>query len=296
MSSKRRAFILDFDGTITTEDTISTILEFAVSVQASKGEPAAAIRDRILSEYNEDYSKHVNNYSPTKDKRNTLAEEIDYYRSLHGVENRSFERVSKSKLFWGISNNEWQEFGRDAVKDGKVVIREGFGNFVKEVETSGGIWGVVSVNFSSQFIRGVLASAGVDTSMVGILANHPDENGILFGPETGKCWSVMATSDAKLASMKDMVNSWTRKQGTHFSQIVYIGDSGTDIECLTEERTNGIVMAENYNSSLMQTLTRVGVEVKHIDSYQDGQEAKVHWARDFQEIVRNSSLMSQIIS
>jgi len=293
MSRKRRAFILDFDGTVTTKDTIATIFDFAVSVQASRGESANAIRDKIITDYSEDYSRHVSNYSPTKEERKTLAQEIEYYQSLSGVENRSFERVSKSGLFREILNNEWEAFGKGAVEEGKVVIREGFGDFVKEVEKSGGIWGVVSVNFCSHFIRGVLASAGVDTSTVEILANSSDKNGILFGPETRKDRSVMATSDAKLASMKHMVDSWTSKPGKQFSQSVYVGDSGTDIECLTEGGTIGIVMAEDYGSSLMQTLSRVGGDVEHIDSYQDEQDAKVYWARDFGEIVRQSSLMSQ---
>ena len=291
MSSQRRAFILDFDGTITTKDTISTIFDIAVSVQASRGEPANAIRDKIISDYSEDYTEHVSNYFPAKAERKTLAQEIEYYRNLSGVENRSFERVSKSGLFRNISNDAWEAFGRDVVGDGRVIIREGFGDFIKEVEKLGGLWGVVSVNLCNHFIRGVLASAGVDITKVEIRANHPDENGILFGPETKKGRPVMATSDAKLASMKHMEDSWTSKTGAHFTQSVYLGDSGTDVECLTEKGTIGVVIAENQDSSLMQILNRVGVDVEHIDSYQNEGRAKVYWARDFREIIRNASLM-----
>jgi 2-hydroxy-3-keto-5-methylthiopentenyl-1-phosphate phosphatase len=296
MSSPRKAFILDFDGTITTKDTISILFDFALATQASKGRNLTAARDEIIANYGKDFSKHVKDYSPAKEERNTLAQEVEYYQNLKGVEIRSFERVSRSGLFRGISNNEWQEFGRDVVKKGKVVIRNGFSNFVKNVETSGAIWGVASVNFSSYFIRGVLAGAGVETSRVEVLANHSDENGILLGPKTKEGASVMAASDAKLVSMKALLNWWRSGPGGHASKVVYIGDSGTDIECLTEEGTTGIITADNRNSSLMEMMNRVGVDVQHIDVYQDGKESKVYWARDFREIVDNSCLMSQQIS
>jgi 2-hydroxy-3-keto-5-methylthiopentenyl-1-phosphate phosphatase len=296
MSSWRRTFILDFDGTITTKDTISTLFDFALTAQASKGRDLTAARDEILAIYSEDFSRHVKDYSPAKEERNTIAQEVKYYQSLNGVENRSFERVSRSGLFRGISNNQWEVFGRDAVKRGQVVIRDGFGDFIREIETSGGIWGVVSVNFSSHFIRGVLAGAGMETSAAEVFANHSDEKGILLGPETGKVTSVMATSDAKLASMKALLNSWRSRTRRHVSKVVYIGDSGTDIECMTEEGTTGIIIAENRNSSLMEMMSRIGVDVQHVDVCQDGNESKVYWARDFREIVANSCLMSQQIS
>ncbi len=233
----------------------------------------------------------MKDYFPAKEERNTLAKEIGYYRSLKLVETRSFERVSRSALFNGISDNEWEEFGRNAVKKGDVVVREGFSDFVKKVEMLGGIWGVVSVNFSSHFIRGVLACVISEDSVVEVLANHPDEQGILRGLENeeGNYGSVIATSDAKLASMKRLLSSW--KNGP-LSKVVYIGDSGTDIECLTEEGTTGIVMAEDSNSNLMETLQLVGVRVEHIDVYRDGQTSDVYWARDFREIVGNSFLLT----
>jgi 2-hydroxy-3-keto-5-methylthiopentenyl-1-phosphate phosphatase len=203
MSCRGRAFILDFDGTITTKDTITTLFNFALSTQASKGQNLTSVRDEILAKYSEDYSKHVKDYIPAKEERNTIVKEIRYCRSLKNVEIRSFERVSRSGLFQGITDNEWEDFGRNAVKKGDVVVRKGFGDFVEKVQSSGGTLGVVSVNFSGPFIRGVLACVGWKTSTVEVLANHLDENGIFVGLKLeGKYRPVMATSDAKLASMK----------------------------------------------------------------------------------------------
>ncbi len=295
-STRRVAFILDFDGTVTTKDTISTLFNLALRAQASRGRNLAAARDEILARYNEDYSKHVKYYSPAKKERKTFEQEVEYYRSFKSVETRSFERVSRSSLFKGISNDEWEVFGSDAVKNGDVVVRDGFHDFVEKLEMEGGFWGLVSVNFSSYFIRGVLASAGVESSRVEVLANQSNEDGTLLGPATREGDSVMATSDAKLATMKDLLKSWRSELGEEFSKVIYVGDSCTDIECLTEEGTTGIVIAEGRNSSLMETLNGVGVDVKHVDAYRDGQESTVYWARDFKEIIENNCLRIEQIS
>lgn len=127
-------------------------------------------------------------YSPAKGERKTLNQEVEYYRSFKSVETRSFERVSRSSFFKGISNDEWEVFGSDAV----------------------------------------------------------------------------TTSDAKLASMRSLLGSWRGAPGEEFSKVIYVGDSCTDIECLTEDGTTGIVIAEERNNRLVETLNRVGVDVKHV--------------------------------
>jgi len=292
-SAKTKAFILDFDGTITTKDTISTLAQFGISTCASKGENLSGAWEEIVAKYSEDFAKHIENYAPPKGKRDTLEKEILYYRSLRDVESRSFGRVSSSGLFRGIEKDEWEEFGREAVRRGEVIVRKGFKDFVKLVERSDEIWGVVSVNFSSHFIRGVLeASAGSNTSIVKVLANQPDEMGVLKGPEIekGEVKSAIATSDSKLFSMKHLFRSWKLGHEKELSKVVYFGDSGTDIECLTEDGVIGIVISEDEKSSLMETLNRVGVHVCHISEYQEGEES-VYWARNFFEVV-DSHLLS----
>jgi thiamine phosphate phosphatase / amino-HMP aminohydrolase len=91
---------------------------------------------------------------------------------------------------------------------------------------------------------------------VEILANYPDLDGILLGPTTGegKRGPATTTSDAKLALMNNLLSSWTGRNS--FSKIVYIRDSGTDIECLTEYGTVGIAISADTNSSLIETSNR----------------------------------------
>jgi hypothetical protein len=97
--------------------------------------------------------------------------------------------------------------------------------------------------------------------------------------------------------MNALLRSWRNASGNPVSEVVYyIGDSGTDIECLTEGGTTGIVIAEDRNSALMGMLQRVGVNVRHIESYQPDEGSSVYWARDFREIVGNAFPGSERIS
>ncbi|PVH88257.1 hypothetical protein DL98DRAFT_508970 [Cadophora sp. DSE1049] len=283
-ASSPTAFILDFDGTITQKDTISTIANFAIACQKARGRDFADPWKELSDTYIEDYSRFLHGYKPAEQDRKTLAEEVTYYRNLKSLELASFTRVSKSGIFKDISDTQWRKGGRDAIQKGDVNVRKGFEDFVKRVGNSRAIWGVVSVNFSSQFIRGVLeASLGAGAEDVEVLANHPNEDGILLGLNSGP---VMATSDAKLAAMNELLQKWRSGFKTSFSKVVYIGDSGTDIECLTAKGVVGIAMSTDRKSTLMDTLKRLGSELVHVGSQQEGKRSSAYWARDFEEVVR----------
>lgn len=281
--SSRIAFILDFDGTITQKDTISTIANFAIAFQKATGKDFADLWKELSDTYIEEYSRFSRGHKPAEQDRKTLAEEVSYYRNLKSIELASFARVSKSGIFKEISDAQWRKGGRDAFQKGDVNVRKGFEDFVKQVGDSKAIWGVVSVNFSSQFIRGVLeACLGAGAEEVEVLANHPDKDGILLGPNSGP---VMATSDAKMVAMNELLQKWRSGSKTSFSKVVYIGDSGTDIECLTAEGVKGIVMSTDRESTLIDTLKRLGADLVHIGSLQEGMRSSVCWARDFEEVV-----------
>lgn len=279
-----RNFILDFDGTITTTDTISTLARFGLAHQKSHGKDLSAAWDDIVARYGEDYSSHIKIYKPDVTQRKDLASEIAHLRSLRNIELRSFERVSKSGIFKGISREDWKEAGRKSVRDGDVVVRAGFNAFLVKVRENGRKCGIVSVNFSKSFILGVVEESAreIDLRSMAILANEPDEDGILRGPvvQTGvKAGPVMATSDRKLAVMKNLLSSWSVEGD------VYIGDSGTDVECLMAENMTGIVIAREGKSSLMETLQRVNVTVDHLHSYDEFIQPALYWASDFEDML-----------
>ncbi|KAH6675447.1 hypothetical protein B0J14DRAFT_586505 [Halenospora varia] len=293
--SPKVAFILDFDGTITTKDTISTLFKIGLSKQASLGIDKSQAHEEIISSYGDEFSKHVQNYRPVKEERTKLWDEFDYHRSLRDVEVRSFERVSTSGVFAGISESEWEEFGRQAVRNGDVIIRNGFAEFCRAVEKQAGVWGVVSVNFSRGFIRGVLEEALKANTRVDIFSNVLDERGII---ERSKIegWmpskEVIATSDFKLAAMHCLIDTWKKSPiGKYPLHAVYIGDSGTDIECLMDDSVQEIIMAESSSSPLIDILARLGIGVRNIEGYPDSDDDNLLWARDFAEISQSKFLV-----
>jgi 2-hydroxy-3-keto-5-methylthiopentenyl-1-phosphate phosphatase len=276
-------YILDFDGTITTKDTISAVANAAISFHASKGKVLGSAWSSVVAAYGKDYGAFVEGYRPAKEKRKTLDQEVDFYRALRRIEESSFGRLGESGLFEGIAEGDWERLGQEAVMSGRVLIREGFKEFVMERKRRQESWGVVSVNFSRAFIRGVLSTVGDGSEDVMVLANQPDMDGVLRGPksEDGEIGPIMVTSDAKLFALKSMLVPVGQNSGG--DKVVYIGDSGTDIECLTAEDVTGIIISEDTNSSLLQTMKRIGTEVPHIAQYL-GAKGRIVWARDFSEI------------
>ncbi|KAK0119107.1 hypothetical protein ONS95_007971 [Cadophora gregata] len=296
IASSPVAFILDFDGTITQKDTISTIANFAIAFHKARGEDFQDSWDINADTYAESYARCLHGYKTAREDRKTLAEEIAYLRATKGIEVGSFTAVSKSGIFQGIGEEQWRQGGRDAIKTGDVNVRKGFRDFIQLLCESGAIWGVVSVNFSSQFIRGVLeASLEAGAAELEVLANDPDEEGTLRGPSRGP---VMATSDAKLAAMNELLQRWKSRSKAGVPRVVYIGDSGTDIECLTAEGVIGIVISRRAEPTpgdwmatvMMDMLKRVGLEPVHVGSQQEGKGSSLYWARDFGEIIRSPLL------
>ena len=81
--------------------------------------------------------------------------------------------------------------------------------------------------------------------------------------------------------------------GSKESEVIYIGDSGTDIECLLEDGIVGIVIVNDENSSLVQTMKRINVDIAPINKRNKnvwGNGKGVYHIRDFSEIIESSCL------
>lgn len=277
-------FILDFDGTITVKDTINAIFKAVLAVQNRKGKDMSRQWQDIVAHYTEDYRAHIQQYKPTEDERSTVEEEIQFYRDLGEVERKSFSRVSESSIFSGISEQELEELGNEAVRKGDVVVRNGFDSFIQRINKLKLRWAVVSVNFSGAFIRGVLNSIEGTKSNISILANQPDEHGVLKGPNG----TVMATSDAKLEAALSLTGPGYGKVAKN--RAIYVGDSGTDIECLLADGVIGIIISDDERSKILQMMVRIKINVLHIGQYVEEAHRTVYWARDYSEIIQSPLL------
>ncbi|KAK1833816.1 hypothetical protein QBC39DRAFT_389751 [Podospora conica] len=281
--------LLDFDATITTADTLDALVAAATANRpASLPRLANGTWDEVVAAYLADYDAHVAGYRPAQADRTTAEEELAFLESLRDVERASLARVDASGVFAGFGRGGFEGFGREAVRSGEVKVRGGFGGFVGEVLGRGADVGVVSVNWSGEWVRGVVEAAGggegVDVRMVNGIRGP---EGVIEGPEGFE--GTLVTVGDKLAAARKLVGEWREAHGKErLGGWVYFGDSATDLGCLLEA-TLGVVMADGpESSSLLKTLGRIGFDVPHVGSYV-GQPGLV-WARDYEEVITSKVL------
>jgi HAD superfamily phosphoserine phosphatase-like hydrolase len=270
--------VFDFDGTITEKDTIGVLADAAIQHhKAAHGLDLQAKWDQAVKDYMTDYEAFTSKYQPSDDRRLTLDEELKYLSALKEVEAASLARVGRSGIFAGMDSQTLHALGAEAVSAGKISLRRGFPEIMEVAKQRGHRTGIVSVNWSRSFIRGVLSPYDID-----IIANEVTSDGQIAGP--GFLGSPLTTEPEKLQGLKHLVAKEEEGGG---QKIVYFGDSTTDLSCLLVQ--GGVVMARDGSTSLMKTLARIGVSVPHVSKSKQGQQRKekLHWAADFGEVLES---------
>lgn len=171
---------------------------------------------------------------------------------------------------------------------------------------------VLSVNWSATYIRGVLSGVGI----LPVFANetNPVDGSIMAVPAASAeiaaaGWpSVLTVGSDKLSALQCLRRQQLDVGKGLPAEVVYFGDSITDLECLLE--SGGIAispMAEivqrpgtktadpNSNAArgcdLLHVLrTMLNYNVPHVSQYKD---ELVCWARDFTEIVHSGFLQKR---
>merc|ERR1712054_278098 len=263
--------IFDFDGTITQQDTISELAGAAVAFQhTQRGQDLQATWDQLVRHYLTDYQQYKDKYEPKEEERREVAQEIEFLNGLRPLEQASLQRVQASGVFDGLQHMGLFEMGVCAVESKKVEIREGFKAATKMAQDNGWPLGVISVNWSRSFIRGVLHQFSMP-----IVANEVASDGRIEGPEF--LGEQLTNSAGKLSALQ-------HEFGGDDESILYFGDSSTDLECILAHK--GVVIADNDgDSSLIRTLQRLSIPVPHVETYDRAANASVHWARNFQEVI-----------
>lgn len=351
------SIFLDFDGTITAEDTVTHLANFALRFQSERqaqgqhtqtrdGDasltscsthtthesvmPASLEEtppegqeqeqeeeqeeennnlssrwDSVVHAYVSDYKSHVSLYTPSAADRQCADDEIAFLRSQKHVETRSLARINECALFRGISPATFHAAGRELVRNGTVCLRPGFGDFVRGAWAKGWSVSVVSVNWSAAFIEG---ACGFAEGEIDVFANEVrEEDGAVLGPgvlvgdalltshrEEGdddddkgrgsesKSRGLVGRNLTNSCDKRDAVREVRRKRQELDQPFYYFGDSTTDMECLLEA-TRGIVIADDEQSTLIQTLRRIGKRVPHVRDAEPGEE--LVWAKSFEETI-----------
>lgn len=315
------SIFLDFDGTITTEDTVTHLAKFALSFQSerkpyddinidavsSTRSPEAATThgrdnkdlssrwDAVVHAYVSDYKSHASSYAPCASDRQCVEDEITFLRSQKHVETKSLARINECALFKGIDRAMFRDAGRELVRDGTIRLRPGFATFVRAALAKGWRVNVVSVNWSAAFIEG---ACGFAEGEISVFSNEAREgDGAVFGPGVLAGDTLLRSEEdvpahgqagrnlTNSCDKRDAVREVMQRQGTQDKPFVYFGDSTTDMECLLEA-TRGIVVTDDEDSTLMNTLRRIGKSVPHVRDADASEE--LVWASNFEEVMNST--------
>jgi len=315
--------LLDFDGTITQNDTIGILAELAIR-RSPDPDCTRALWEGIVNDYISDHEAHVKGYVPRAEDRKWLSQEFAFLESLRPVEAASAERVEQSGLFKGLSDEDLREWGRVCVSIGNgkglvgtldyerahVGLRRGFQPFVSKAVQKGWDLAVISVNWSEAFVEGAILGAmrigktpsdkGYDEydemsyRMAKQVNSIQSPEGTVVGPKdiNGTRAPVMMTSRDKLEAMYRLVamekqrkqrDGSWTREAKHIT--IYVGDSTTDLQCLNEAHA-GIIMADDENNKVVKAYERMGMKVQHASKWKKGGFDKI-WARNYTEILES---------
>ncbi|KFZ13017.1 hypothetical protein V502_06817 [Pseudogymnoascus sp. VKM F-4520 (FW-2644)] len=305
--------VLDFDGTITTKDTIEPLVQSAIALQhpsLSPSElsqtPQAEAWRNCKSQYLADLSAHYEKVSrePSDGVAVTgsggIEKEQRSLEALRDVEWASVERVGESGIFKGVSRESFREMGRAAAagdlqgrNDSVVVVRGGFVEFVAWIRENRAEWGVVSVNWSWRWIRGVLDTVLGDVGGGGsmyVKANDADgSTGMINGYPLHKvCYNLLKTTfdtnghqlNRKRTHLLTTADKLRAQINTLFyfelgvsspePLTVYIGDSPTDLSPLLHADI-GIIMNSPSSTpgALNVIIDKCGYRVLPVSEYKE---------------------------
>ncbi|KAF5674012.1 hypothetical protein FHETE_3072 [Fusarium heterosporum] len=263
--------VFDFDGTITQQDSIGELARSAIELQHDRhGHDLQASWDQVVQSYIADYRHYKDNHPSPEDTRTCVDHEIDFLSGMKDVEEASLQRIAESRIFTGLDAETLSQAGSDAVKAGRIKIRDGFADVISLAKERSWSVSVISVNWSRAFLRGALLPHTLD-----VIANEPTLDGSITGPEffSGR----MTNAREKKEALKHITKE---KDG----KVLYFGDSTTDMECLL---LGGVVIADNEESTLLRTLSRIGVDVPHVG---EKGNSEVSWARNFREVLDSGLL------
>lgn len=252
--------ILDWDGTLTTRDTLEHLGKLP---RARDARLQAASVDHLVAPvstempwadlveaYMVDYRAHEAKFPATTSDPQDL---VPYLRSLQSVEYASVKRTQDANFFYRVTTEDIITVVRSVLDSGSLQLRSGWDGLFRLFLPSASpspTWStpkisIVSVNWSETFIRWSLFLASqrlphLDDGqkrrlgdMINDMRIHANEIHGLNSPHgsSGRLIGNLRTSKDKLWAMEGIV-AMTEKNREDKPVVVYVGDSSTDYECL----------------------------------------------------------------
>lgn len=291
-----RVLVLDFDGTITTEDTIENLVQAALTWRQSEDGGNIDLTEawrQIKDAYARDLVEY-DNKAPPKEERTDWPSESVYLDGLRVVEEKSLARVRASGIFRGFAAyGRLFVAGQRDLLTGRVTYKNGFEHLMQAAAVGEFCIYILSVNWSASYIRGVL---GHWAQHITVVANEINLEGAVYAPpgtlpdgwiesNRGSSFSALTTAGDKLSAMAHL-----GPKGLEGLRSCYVGDSVTDMACLYMH--GGLVMAPSREGGgkLIEVFCRISRDVPHASQDKKayvlgGYDDAVYWVSDFDELL-----------
>lgn len=285
---------LDFDGTITKQDTIGALGNFASGVNSKKSTWLSHCNwyqkegETLTKAYPISFTSTaaLENLGPLGMKDRILGL---LNAGVH-LERLSVQLINNYRIFGDLPPHILYEAAQSLMRSkdsaDHIEIRDGFGDLLKYLAAKNSGATVLSVNWSDDWIKGCISPYRLD-----VISNTIRYGKIVGpGPElTNDPSGLLLTGDHKLAAMM----AARKRLPTHGTDMeyVYIGDSMTDLPCMLECDKAIIMVNEDpglKHNYLVDALVAMGNQVKHICNV--GPTFRYAWAKDFTEILRSGNL------
>ncbi|KAJ1956352.1 hypothetical protein GGI12_005330, partial [Dipsacomyces acuminosporus] len=234
MHQRARILAVDFDKTLTVADTTADVVAVA-----KRKYPDYRDFPWFVDEYLKDYAVYEAKWQPildahVKDKSVDRSLLDRYLEALRPVEEASLKRVSEHGILAGVSHSEFAQGGR------AVQLQPGAADAINQfLSSSSSSTGnphyvhVISVSWSTDFIRGALEARGVHISdkRISIHSNSPEFCKEAPGLSTGELRPKMVVASDKVSVLKKIKHRAASRHGQE-PFVAYAGDSLTDLPAL----------------------------------------------------------------
>jgi 2-hydroxy-3-keto-5-methylthiopentenyl-1-phosphate phosphatase len=283
---------LDFDGTITKQDTIEPLGDYASSVNSRKH--LWFSHCKWYQDQSERFDKaHPVDFSPD------ILEGLGQLGLQHlilahindrvDIERQSVELINGYRIFENLPPHVMYKAAQSMLsKDSKhhIEIRDGFGDLLKYLAAKKSEVTVLSVNWSDDWIKGCISPHKLN------VISNTIRYGRIQGPGpklTDDPNGLMLTGGHKLMAMNAARDRLPNLGAGR--TYVYIGDSKTDLPCMLECDKAIIMVDEDpavKSNFVVNALTAMGHQVNHIS--QVDENFRFAWTQDFTEILKSGNL------
>ncbi|KAK3619343.1 hypothetical protein LTR56_012454 [Elasticomyces elasticus] len=201
--------------------------------------------------YMKDYHAHKAAHYPKSDPVDHN-EYVKWLDSLRPIEYASAQRAMSTSHFRGVRSSDVESHAKDAIETQKVTLREGcitlllmsVSNCTDYVPPTGSKVSIISVNWSESFIRWALYHAVPEesqfnsderTNLLKYISNMEIHTNEIDGLDRLEGSSGTLNGHIRTAKEKSHYLPPARKYCQDEQELplmVYVGDSGTDYECL----------------------------------------------------------------